>query len=85
MPPAFAVSDLESAAARIDALLLVVRCNKVAARTIADATARLRRSGVKLIGAVLNGVGVSIANGRYGYGYGYGYGQRSGADKRAAG
>jgi len=85
MPPAFAVSDLESAATRIDALLLVVRCNKVAARTIADASARLRRGGVKLIGAVLNGVGVSIANGRYGYGYGYGYGQRNGAGKRAAG
>lgn len=85
MPPAFAVSDLESAATRIDAVLLVVRCNKVAARTIADASARLRRGGVKLMGAVLNGVGVSIANGRYGYGYGYGYGQRNGAGKRAAG
>jgi capsular exopolysaccharide synthesis family protein len=83
MPPAFAVSDLESAAARIDALLLVVRCNKVPARAVGEATQRLQRSGVKLIGAVLNGVGVSIANGRYGYGYGYGYGQRSGADKRA--
>lgn len=83
MPPAFAVSDLESAATRIDALLLVVRCNKVPARAVGEATQRLQRSGVKLIGAVLNGVGVSIANGRYGYGYGYGYGQRSGADKRA--
>ncbi len=85
MPPAFAVSDLESAAARIDALLLVVRCDKIGARAIGEATTRLRRSGIKLIGAVLNGVGVSIANGRYGYGYGYGYGQRSGTQKRAAG
>jgi hypothetical protein len=25
-----------------------------------------------LIGAVLNGVGTSLANGKYGYGYGYG-------------
>lgn len=85
MPPAFAVSDLESAAARIDALLLVARCNKVSARVIGEATTRLRRSGIKLIGAVLNGVGNSIANGRYGYGYGYGYGQHSGAQKRSAG
>ncbi len=85
MPPAFAVSDLQSAAARIDALLLVVRCDKVGARAIGEATARLRRSGIKLIGAVLNGVGNSIANGRYGYGYGYGYGQRSGDQRRAAG
>jgi len=85
VPPAFAVSDLECAAVRIDALLLVVRCNKVSARAVGEAVQRLQRSGVKLVGAVLNGVGVSIANGRYGYGYGYGYGQRSGAGQRAAG
>lgn len=85
MPPAFAVSDLESAASRIDALLLVVRCNKVTAHAVGEASQRLRRSGVKLIGAVLNGVGVSIANGRYGYGYGYGYGEQGRAGKRAAG
>lgn len=79
VPPAFAVSDLESAAARIDALLLVVRCNKASARAVGEAAQRLQRGGVKLIGAVLNGVGASIANGRYGYGYGYGYGQRRAA------
>lgn len=85
VPPAHAVADLESVASQLDALLLVVRSNKVSARVIAQSVRRLRRSGAHLIGAVLNGVGTAIANGRFGHEYGYGYGQRSYERKRDAG
>jgi capsular exopolysaccharide synthesis family protein len=76
VPPALAVSDIESCASRIDALLLVARSDRVTAETLAATTKRLKQAGARLIGAVLNGVGTSIANGRYGYGYGYGTGNQ---------
>jgi len=83
VPPAMAVSDMETCAAHIDALLLVVRSDKASARLVEQATRRLKQTGANLIGAVLNGVGTSLANGKYGNGYGYGYGKRD--DERRAG
>lgn len=78
VPPAFAVADVESMANCLDGMLLVVHSNRVSGQLVASVVRRLRQSGVRLLGAVLNGVGTSIANGRYGDGYGYGYGYGEG-------
>jgi Mrp family chromosome partitioning ATPase len=78
VPPAIAVSDIESCAARLDAVVLLVRSDRASARQVEQATRRLRQSGANLIGAILNGVGTSLVNGKYGDSYGYGYGKRSG-------
>ncbi len=85
VPPAHAVADLESVVTQIDGVLIVVRSNKVSARTIAESVKRLKQSGAHLVGAVLNGVGSSIVNGRFGNEYGYGYGKRSDKQQRDAG
>ena len=77
VPPAIAVSDIESCAARLDAVVLLVRSDRASARQVEQATRRLRQSGANLIGAILNGVGTSLVNGKYGDSYGYGYGKRS--------
>ena len=77
VPPAIAVSDIESCAARLDAVVLLVRSDRASARLVEQATRRLRQSGANLIGAILNGVGTSLVNGKYGDSYGYGYGKRS--------
>lgn len=77
VPPAIAVSDIESCAARLDAVVLLVRSDRASARHVEQATRRLRQSGANLIGAILNGVGTSLVNGKYGDSYGYGYGKRS--------
>lgn len=77
VPPAIAVSDIESCAARLDAIVLLVRSDRASARHVEQATRRLRQSGANLIGAILNGVGTSLVNGKYGDSYGYGYGKRS--------
>ncbi len=77
VPPAIAVSDLESCAARLDAVVLLVRSDRASARQVDQATRRLRQSGANLIGAILNGVGTSLLNGKYGDSYGYGYGKKS--------
>ncbi len=77
VPPAIAVSDIESCAARLDAVLLLVRTDRASARLVEQAARRLRQAGANLIGSILNGVGTSLANGKYGDGYGYGYGKRS--------
>jgi len=77
VPPAIAVSDIESCAARLDAVVLLVRSDRASARLVEQATRRLRQSGANLIGAVLSGVGTSLVNGKYGDSYGYGYGKRS--------
>jgi capsular exopolysaccharide synthesis family protein len=86
VPPVLAVSDIESIAPRIDALLLLCKSNALASDVVADAAKRLRQVGANLIGAVLNGVGTSLVHRKYGYGYGYGYGyvQRTGARDRIA-
>jgi capsular exopolysaccharide synthesis family protein len=85
VPPAMAAADIESCAARLDALLLVVRCNKPSAALVADVARRLAQSGAHVVGALLNGVGSSLVNGKYGDGHGYGYGQANDAERRAAG
>lgn len=79
VPPVLAVSDIESVAPRLDALLLLCRSNKVSSDVVAAAARRLRQVGANLIGTVLNAVGTSLVHNKYGYGYGYGYGytQRS--------
>jgi capsular exopolysaccharide synthesis family protein len=74
VPPALAVSDIDSIAAQLDALLLLAKSNKVASHIVAAAASRLRQVGANLIGTVLNAVGTSTINKRHGYGYGYGYG-----------
>ena len=81
--PVGLAAGLDKNGAHIDALLLVVRSDKASARLVEQATRRLKQTGANLIGAVLNGVGTSLANGKYGNGYGYGYGKRD--DERRAG
>jgi capsular exopolysaccharide synthesis family protein len=81
VPPALSVADIDSIAARLDALILVCKSNKVSGPVVAAAAGRLRQVGANLIGTVLNAVG-SSGGSAYGYGYGYGYGQGSGAARR---
>ena len=87
VPPAMAVADIESCAARLDALLLVVRTDRAPAHVVERTTRLLRQTGANLIGAVLLGVGNTLANGKYGYDYGYGHrdGNTSGERERDAG
>jgi capsular exopolysaccharide synthesis family protein len=82
VPPALAVSDTDSIAARLDALLLLCKSDKVGADVVGAAAHRLRQAGAKLIGAVLNAARYSVGNRKYGYGYGYGeaYGGRLGRE-----
>lgn len=55
-PPTLAVADVESFARRLDGVVLVVRAGRTPARLATAAVERLRRAGVNVLGAVLNGV-----------------------------
>ena len=70
--PALAVADIDSIAARLDAMVLLAKSNKISGPIVSAAANRLRQVGANLIGTVLN----ASSGGTYGYGYGYGYGER---------
>ena len=76
-PPTLAVTDALVVAQRVGNTLLVCRFDKTSKREIQHSTERLVRNGIKVTGAVLNGVEKRLSN-YYGYGgyYGYGYGYK---------
>jgi capsular exopolysaccharide synthesis family protein len=74
VPPVLAVSDIGSFAAKLDAVLLLCRSEKLPSRVLAGSAQRLRQAGANLIGAVLNAARPRRTDNSYGYGYGYGYG-----------
>lgn len=76
-PPMLAVTDASVVAQRVGNTLLVCRFDKTSKREIQHAIERLVRNGIKVTGAVLNGVEKRLSN-YYGYGgyYGYGYGYK---------
>jgi len=71
LPPAVVVADVANFAGKLDALLLLYRAGGVSGRLVEAATGRLRRSGVNLMGVILNAVVIQATSGGYGYGYGY--------------
>jgi len=71
-PPALAGTDAAAIGRVCDGLVLVVRPEKNRRRVMMRAVDVFRRLGTKLLGAVINGVGIETDG--YGYGYGYGYG-----------
>lgn len=76
--PVGLVADTMSLNQLADVALLVVRFDGTGLETIRDAIARLHKSGMNILGCIVNGVknltGRSYSNYRgYGYGYGYGY------------
>ncbi len=90
-PPLLAVTDPSSVAARVDAVLMVIRLTKNARGAAVRATEMLNALGANVLGIVVNGVGKKGKYGyggyRYGYyrygsglGYTYGYGYRSGGN-----
>lgn len=76
-PPMLAVTDASIVAQKVGNTLLVCRFEKTSKREIEHAAERLVRNGVRVTGAVLNGVKKRLSN-YYGYGgyYGYGYGYK---------
>lgn len=77
-PPTLAVTDASVVAQRVGNTLLVCRFDKTSKREIQHSAERLVRNGIKITGAVLNGVEKRLSN-YYGYGgyYGYGYTYKS--------
>jgi capsular exopolysaccharide synthesis family protein len=74
LPPAVVVADVANFASKLDALLLVYRSGGVPGRMLEAASSRLRRSGVNLMGVIINAIVIQATPGGYGSGYGYGYG-----------
>lgn len=76
-PPMLAVTDASIVAQKVGNTLLVCRFEKTSKREIEHSAERLVRNGVRITGAVLNGVKKRLSN-YYGYGgyYGYGYGYK---------
>jgi len=79
VPPALAVADIDSFAARLDAVLLVVKSSKLSEGVVRHAVCKLEQVGANLIGAVLNAARPTRNEQKYGYGYGYGYGSKRAA------
>ena len=76
-PPMLAVTDASIVAQKVGNTLLVCRFEQTSKREVEHASERLIRNGVRVTGAVLNGVKKRLSN-YYGYGgyYGYGYGYK---------
>ncbi|MCH1553085.1 MAG: polysaccharide biosynthesis tyrosine autokinase, partial [Luminiphilus sp.] len=76
-PPMLAVTDASIVAQKVGNTLLVCRFEKTSKREVEHSAERLVRNGVRVTGAVLNGVKKRLSN-YYGYGgyYGYGYGYK---------
>ena len=80
LPPAVVVADVANFASKLDALLLLYRSGGVSGRMLGSTASRLRRSGVNLMGVILNAVVIQKTPGGYGDGYGYGYGYSYGEE-----
>lgn len=88
LPPVLATSDALAVAGRLDAVVLLYRSEGAPAGALRLATGKLRRSGAKVVGAVL----CALRPTRYGDAgyssyYGYGYGEVSSGrkgDRKAA-
>ena len=81
-PPALAGTDAAAIGRACDGLMMVIRPEKNRRRVIVQAVDVFRKLGTKLLGAVINGVGIDTD--AYGYGYGYGYGAAYGEDEHGA-
>lgn len=75
LPPALVVADVETFAHRLDALLLLYREDGLPRQAVEAAVRRLRQSGAKLVGAILNASRATASEdgGYYGNGYGSHY------------
>lgn len=89
--PVGLVADTMSLNQLADVALLVVRFDGASLETVRDAMSRLDKSGMKIMGCVVNGV-KNLVSGRgyngYGYGYGsygYGYGHYGGSHRYRSG
>jgi capsular exopolysaccharide synthesis family protein len=87
-PPLLAVTDPCVVAARVDGLLLTIRVSKDGRPAAVRAREMLMPLGVKILGAVVNGVGPSAHGKGYGYehyhyGYEYGYHYNESSDDKA--
>ena len=82
--PVGLVADTMSLNLLADVALLVVRFDGASMETIRDAMARLDKSGMKLMGCIVNCVKNLTKGGHKGYGYGYGYGYHSYGSHSAA-
>ncbi len=88
-PPAGIIVDAVEIAKHCDGALLVVACNTGRRQEIDEVAQSLRRTGCKVLGAVLNNVNLGAfqnrryyyRSGKYSYYYHYGYGYRKPADK----
>ena len=56
LPPALVVADVENLAHKLDALLLLYRCDGVPREAVRAAASRMRQTGCNLVGTVLNAV-----------------------------
>lgn len=72
-PPTLPVADVGIIAAHADALVLVVRPDKVTPSVLEELRSRLGQLGTKAIGVVVNAPDPSTFETSTGYGYGYGY------------
>ncbi|MEU6221636.1 polysaccharide biosynthesis tyrosine autokinase [Streptomyces sp. NPDC047022] len=75
-PPVLPFADTVAMAGAVDGFLLVARAGRTGRSEVAQALTALGRTGVPVLGAVLNAV--EAHNAPYGYGYGYGHGRGSG-------
>jgi len=87
-PPLLAVTDPCVVAARVDGLLLTIRVSKDGRPSAVRAREMLVPLGVKILGAVINGVGPASHSKGYGYehysyGYEYGYAYNDGPEDKA--
>ncbi|RMH01498.1 MAG: polysaccharide biosynthesis tyrosine autokinase [Planctomycetota bacterium] len=76
IPPVLAVADASGFVSQLDALFMLCRAGVVPEVVAASATKRIRLTGAKLMGCILNGVRAPRLGrySRYGYSYGYAYG-----------
>jgi Mrp family chromosome partitioning ATPase len=79
LPPALAVADIDGFAARLDAVLLLVKSGKLSRGVVGHAVRKLEQVGANLVGSVLNAARPTRNEQKYGYGYGYGYGSKHAA------
>jgi len=94
-PPALGLADAALVAEHCDGMMLLVSLDRVDRGLPREAVARLRSSGVPLLGVVTNAIKQEqqassaygygkYGYGKYGYGYGYGYGGYSGYNTYSA-
>ncbi len=75
LPPALVVADVETFAHKLDAMLLLYRCDGIPGDAVSASVTRLRQTGSNLVGTVLNAVrsehgkGGAYYNSHYSYEY----------------